>query len=1100
MIPQRLTLKNFLSYREATLDFRGLHVACICGANGAGKSSLLEAIAWAVWGQSRTNNEEDVIHQGTEETQVDLVFQCYDQTYRILRTRHRKQPLSLEFQIETPQGWRSLTGRGMRATQLIIQQHIKLDYETFINSAYLRQGRADEFMLKRPAERKQILADLLKLMQYDDLEERARERSRLCKAELAVLERNLQSMTEQIQQGDHWVAECRQLEQSLEELRLEQAQAEEQFKTLLQYQHQRQAEHQELQLQIQQQQHLQQECHRLDQEWAIAQQQQQSLTSLLNQAEAIARGYAQFQALQTEDETLSVKLQQHQTLQHQIQELQHHYAAERDELRDQVRQIQLKLETLEQQRQELQTVLNRKEEIQTALGNLRQAREHLQYMNALQFKAAPLLQRQQQLQRECDRHQAQLGARLENLKKQWQQLRQQQACQPQLQHTLEELNRQLAHLEQRRIYHQQVRDKGFERRTFMERLQANQRTYERQMAELDHKIHWLQQQYPSLQPVLSVVGHTALVPEELQTGENHTPEVDNLESRVDSPTDTPFTDDWMPPLQAHLHQQNHAQERSPHDRMQRELGEDASVVAQEAISEDENTYPLCPLCDRPLDEHHWQVVLARHQAEREEIRRQLWVVHEQLTVSQREIQVLRQEYREVERELAIYNEVLERRGQIQAQLQSTLNLDQTLAQLTADIHQVERSLQTQTYAPELQEELRLLEQSLQVLNYDDKNHALARGEVERWRWAEAKHHEWVQAQRRDQQLQDKQPDLERAIAQFTLQLDQLQHSPMAQQLQELEQQQWAIAYDANHHAALRATLRQMQHWPLRYQEWQQAQQHFPQIQQRVQDLQHTLHQRQQALASITQAIEQRQEQLQQQPDQTEAIQHLEQQIQERRSRLEECFAHLGRVQQQQDQIEKLRQQFTEQQQQLLTLQRQTRVYHELAQAFGKNGIQALMIENILPQLEAETNHILGRLSAHQLHIQFVTQRAGRRSNRQTQKLIDTLDILISDVQGTRPYETYSGGEAFRINFAIRLALARLLAQRSGAALQLLVIDEGFGTQDAAGCDRLIAAINAIAPDFSCILVVTHMPQLKAAFETRIEVEKDQSGSQLTLIA
>jgi len=54
-------------------------------------------------------------------------------------------------------------------------------------------------------------------------------------------------------------------------------------------------------------------------------------------------------------------------------------------------------------------------------------------------------------------------------------------------------------------------------------------------------------------------------------------------------------------------------------------------------------------------------------------------------------------------------------------------------------------------------------------------------------------------------------------------------------------------------------------------------------------------------------------------------------------------------------------------------------------------------------------------------------------------------------------------------------LARLLAQRAGAALQLLIVDEGFGTQDQEGCDRLIAAINAIATDFACILTVTTCP-------------------------
>jgi exonuclease SbcC len=157
-----------------------------------------------------------------------------------------------------------------------------------------------------------------------------------------------------------------------------------------------------------------------------------------------------------------------------------------------------------------------------------------------------------------------------------------------------------------------------------------------------------------------------------------------------------------------------------------------------------------------------------------------------------------------------------------------------------------------------------------------------------------------------------------------------------------------------------------------------------------------------------------------------------------------------------------------------------------------------MIENILPQLEAETNHILARLTGNQFHVQFLTQKAGKSSSKKTTKLIDTLDILIADARGTRPYETYSGGEAFRINFSIRLALAKLLAQRAGTSLQLLIVDEGFGTQDSEGCERLVAAINAIASDFSCILTVTHMPQFKEAFQTRIEVYKSDRGSSLRL--
>jgi exonuclease SbcC len=63
---------------------------------------------------------------------------------------------------------------------------------------------------------------------------------------------------------------------------------------------------------------------------------------------------------------------------------------------------------------------------------------------------------------------------------------------------------------------------------------------------------------------------------------------------------------------------------------------------------------------------------------------------------------------------------------------------------------------------------------------------------------------------------------------------------------------------------------------------------------------------------------------------------------------------------------------------------------------------------------------------------------------------------------------------------------------------MLIVDEGFGTQDAAGCERLIAAVNAIAPDFACILMVTHVPHLREAFQTRIDVSKTNVGSQLKI--
>src|SRR5205807_840575 len=91
-------------------------------------------------------------------------------------------------------------------------------------------------------------------------------------------------------------------------------------------------------------------------------------------------------------------------------------------------------------------------------------------------------------------------------------------------------------------------------------------------------------------------------------------------------------------------------------------------------------------------------------------------------------------------------------------------------------------------------------------------------------------------------------------------------------------------------------------------------------------------------------------------------------------------------------------------------------------------------------------------------------------------------------------EMFSGGEGFRVNFAIRIALSRLLAHRAGTRLQLLVVDEGFGSQDQEGRDRVVEAIQAIEAEFEKILVITHLEDLRERFPVRIEVTKTPEGS------
>ena len=153
----------------------------------------------------------------------------------------------------------------------------------------------------------------------------------------------------------------------------------------------------------------------------------------------------------------------------------------------------------------------------------------------------------------------------------------------------------------------------------------------------------------------------------------------------------------------------------------------------------------------------------------------------------------------------------------------------------------------------------------------------------------------------------------------------------------------------------------------------------------------------------------------------------------------------------------------------------------------------MIIEAALPELEAEANDLLARMTDDRMRLRIATQR-----ERVSGGLAETLDLEIADELGTRAYELYSGGEAFRINFAIRIALSKLLARRAGAQLRALFIDEGFGSQDEDGRDKLVDAINRIKSDFDLILVITHIDELRDAFPVHLLVEKTAAGSQVSI--
>jgi exonuclease SbcC len=172
-------------------------------------------------------------------------------------------------------------------------------------------------------------------------------------------------------------------------------------------------------------------------------------------------------------------------------------------------------------------------------------------------------------------------------------------------------------------------------------------------------------------------------------------------------------------------------------------------------------------------------------------------------------------------------------------------------------------------------------------------------------------------------------------------------------------------------------------------------------------------------------------------------------------------------------------------------------WQTLSRAFGRDGVPAMIIDCAVPELESIANDILGQMTRGKNSLFFNTQ----RDKKNGQGIIETLDIMISDwecPQG-RPYETFSGGEQLRIDFALRFALAELLARRAGSRVEWLTIDEGLGSQDREHRELVLEAIRNVAGRFKKVILITHIEDAQGFFEEQIVVRREE-GKQYAMSA
>ena len=1016
MIPVSLSLKNFLSYGEDVppLDFTEFDIACLSGNNGHGKSAILDAITWALWGEARKASgdrspSDGLLRLGATDMRVEFDFDLEGDRYRVIRKFQRRKSAagnttSLDFQVfdQASNGFKPLTESSSKQTQDRINATLRMNYDTFINSAFILQGRVDEFTKKTPHKRKEILADILDLQQYDALMELAKKRHQQAKTDAAVVESRIDAIKDEVSHQAEYERRFDELTQRIEELdqrmmthdatrhALQQQQAE-----LLS----KQAQFREKQQQAQQ---LASDTVQLARRISRQQDEIRSVQAVLDQRDAILRDAERHEILTRQNRQLEQQMQETTRLRSQetifeqaIDRARHELDAERKTQRSQLAQLEAQLRDSEH-------LLNRTQEIQDGFQSYRQTRQADEQLDETRNEVDRLERAISDAKREIDRQQARLLAdvdaltrRIADIRAVAEQLPEREAQVAEYHRLVEEAHRLSAELDQKK-------ECGTQCKTRLETL-AEQR-------------------------------------KQTQTLLDDVREKFDILKRSDAPE--------------------------------------------------------CPLCASRLDARKKEELDAHFQRELLTLEKELARNDIEQRDQQASLERLRVEYKQLEQQAKEAERQRERLRSAEHAAQQCRDAAVQLEQLQREQFRLSEQLQRKTFAIETHQQLEDLQNTLIALGYDHQEHQALKKRRKALEKYEGEHAALTAAIERERAILAQLPVIKEQIAAIQGTLDRQEFAQAERaQVDALRRQIAAIGYDEGEHARIREELPRLQAALTRKAELEQAEKSLGQLRQTLEEWQQEEREKTLRLTDIDAEARQFEGEL-------AAFPAIEQALREQKAALE-AFQHerdqaiqeQGIYEHKYQRCVELAEEQRRKTEELAECERDVKLYGDLVRIFGKDGIQSYLIQNAIPDIEDEANLILSRLTQNKTHISIESLK-----DLQSGRTKETLDIKISDELGTRNYEMYSGGEAFRVDFSIRIALSKLLAKRAGTRLRTLVIDEGFGTQDAQALEQLVEAIKAISADFEKILVITHLETLKDAFPVRIEVVKyPDIGSQYQVV-
>ena len=439
-------------------------------------------------------------------------------------------------------------------------------------------------------------------------------------------------------------------------------------------------------------------------------------------------------------------------------------------------------------------------------------------------------------------------------------------------------------------------------------------------------------------------------------------------------------------------------------------------------------------------------------------------------------------------ELKIKNltELNKQLGEKEKSLKDAVTASQDLELAKNELDRLKNIIEKEDFGAEFRDELKEITQEIRKTAYDERQHKKIKDKLESLREFQTENKRLEDAKSNKDEIESQLVSIKAKTLSLTKTLDEgLFAVEYKERALEIENQIRELRYDEQKHKELKSILKSLERFTKEKESLDRAKLSLSLREKELENLEGRLNTESEQLEKAEREIKE----LEAVITQSEALEKKKRVIEDDISKLkksrDEIVQEKSRVNSKLEWITGLEGKREEAIKQAKKLGYDLTVYQELDRAFGKNGIQALIIESAVPEIDIEANKILSRLTDGEmtLSLEMVkpTQKGGEK---------ETLEIKVGDNYGTRSYETFSGGEAFRIDFALRIAISKFIANRSGAQLRTLIIDEGFGTQDKDGLSQFIQAINTIISDFDKILVITHIDELKDKFPVRIDVTKE----------